>query len=60
MPKKPAGHVGPFVVKQGAEGLTAGWNKIAWPEGKAAQEQFVMDCFVEEFRKLGALSLIHI
>lgn len=54
MPKKPAGEVGPFVVTQAAEGPLAEWKKIAWPDDKPAQEQFVMDCFVEEFRKLGA------
>ncbi|WP_440637284.1 hypothetical protein ACSHT2_25605 [Bradyrhizobium sp. PUT101] len=54
MPKKPAGQVGPFVVRQTAEGPSAEWKKIAWPEEKSAQEQFVMDCFVEEFRKRGA------
>jgi hypothetical protein len=54
MPKKPVGQVGPFVVEQTAQGATAEWKKIAWPEDKSTQEQFVMDCFVEEFRKRGA------
>lgn len=53
MPRKPAGKVGPFVVKQTLEGLASEWAMIDWPSDKPSQERFVMDCFVEKLRTDG-------